>query len=82
MNRIEIRVYPFIRAAFHLTVGIFGDSSERRGPIGVWRYVEVLEGVFFWSLKETSFRFYESEIRFRASLALDKPADISRIDGA
>jgi hypothetical protein len=73
---------PVNRAVFHLMVGIIRDSSERRGTIGACRYLEVLEGDFFHNLKEAIFRSYESEIRFRASLALDKPADISRIDGA
>jgi hypothetical protein len=73
MNRIEIRVYPCIGATFHLTVGISGDSSERRGPIGMWRYVEVLGGVFFWSLEEAIFRFYESEISFEPVLHWTNP---------
>ena len=82
MNRIERCVYPCIGAAFHLTVGIFWTSSERRGTIGACWYVEVLEGDFFHDLEEAIFRFYESEIRFRATLALDNPADIPQIDGA
>jgi hypothetical protein len=73
---------PANRADFHLMVGIIRDSSEPRGTIGACRYLEVLEGDFFNDLEEAIFRFYESEIRFRASLALDKPADIPRIDGA
>jgi hypothetical protein len=55
MNRIEIRVYPCIGAAFHLTVGISRQSLERRGTIGACRYVEVLEGDFFRNLKEAIF---------------------------
>lgn len=63
---------PANRAVFHLMVGIIRDSSERRGTIGACRYLEVLEGDFFYDLEEAIFRFYESEIRFRAGIALDK----------
>jgi hypothetical protein len=63
-------------------VGIIRTFSERRGTYGVWRYVVVPEEVFLRNSKEAIFRFYESEIDFQASLALDKPADIPRIDGA
>ena len=73
---------PCVGAVFHLMVGIFWTSSERRGTIGACRYLEVLEGGFFDDPEEAIFQFYESEIRFRASLALDKPADIPRIDEA
>jgi len=73
---------PANRAVFHLMVGTIRDSSERRGTIGACRYLEVLEGDFFHDPEEAIFRFHESEIGFRASLALDKPADIPRIDGA
>src|SRR5580698_1818725 len=70
---------PANRAVFHLMVGIIRHSSERRGTIGAWRYVVVLERVSLRSLERSIFRFYESEIRFRAGLALDKPADIPRM---
>ena len=77
-----MHVYPMRWGGFSSHGRHFRDSSERRGTIGACRYLEVLEGDFFHDLKEAIFRFYESEIRFRASLALDKPADIPRIDGA
>ena len=78
-----MHVYPMRWRRFFISWSAFSgtlrsgeERSERAGT------VEVLEGDFFHDLEEAIFRFYESEIRFRASLALDKPADIPRIDEA
>jgi hypothetical protein len=67
---------PCVGAVFHLMVGIFWTSSERRGTIGACRYVEVLEGNFLWSMKHEIFRFCESEIDFRLVLHWTIPAVI------
>ena len=36
-------------------VGTIRDSSERRGTIGAWRSIEVLEGDFLQSREEVDF---------------------------